>query len=191
MNDLLPKQLQALLYAEGGVLSIKSLARSLGLTENEIRAGLALLSQNLTGSGLALIVSDTESSLVIAAEAREAVVKVLKEDEEKNIGDAGLEILSILLYEGPSTRAEIDYVRGVNSSSTIRTLLLRGLIERSGNPDDGREYIYRATAELLAHLGAARREDLPEYGIISPELAAFKAGREHHGTGTESNSRPA
>ncbi|MFZ2556127.1 MAG: SMC-Scp complex subunit ScpB [Minisyncoccia bacterium] len=179
MSDLLLKKLQALLYAEGGVLSFKSLARALSIPESEVRTGLAQLARDLEGSGLALVISDTEGSLVIAEEAREAVVKVLKEDEEKNIGDAGLEILSILLYEGPSTRAQIDYVRGVNSSSTIRTLLLRGLVERSGNPDDGREYIYRATAELLAHLGAKAREDLPKYGIISPELAAFKAGAEH------------
>lgn len=188
MADLLSKQLQALLYAEGGILSFKTLARSLGIAESDIRGGLAQLNLDLGGTGLALVVSDTETSLVIAQEAREAVVKVLKEDEEKNIGDAGLEILSILLYEGPSTRAQIDYVRGVNSSSTIRTLLLRGLIKRSGNPDDGREYIYRATAELLAHLGAAKREDLPNYGTISPELAAFKAGLDHHGTGSESGN---
>lgn len=188
MANLLSRQLQALLYAEGGVLSFKSLARSLDIPENDVRAGLAQLAHDLEESGLALVISDTEASLVIAQEARAAVVKVLKEDEEKNIGDAGLEILSILLYEGPSTRAEIDYVRGVNSSSTIRTLLSRGLVERSGNPEDGREYIYRPTAELLAHLGAATREDLPSYGIISPELAAFKAGLEHNGTGTESNT---
>lgn len=165
-------------------MTYKSLAKSLGKTEADIKAGLEVLRQKLDETGLGLIVSDTEASLAIAPEAREAVVKTIKEDEERNIGDAGLEIVAILLYEGPSTRAEIDYIRGVNSSSTIRTLLTRGLVERSGNPEDGREYIYRATTDLLAYLGAGSREDLPEYGTIAPELAAFKAGHTEHGAPT-------
>lgn len=182
MTDILAQQLQALLFSEGGALTYKSLARSLEKSESEVRAGLAHLERLLEGSGLSLVQSDTEASLVIADEARSIVLKVVKEDEERNIGEAGLEIVAILLYEGPSTRADIDYIRGVNSSSTIRLLLSRGLIERAGNPDDGREYIYRPTTALLAHLGAGKREDLPEYGIIAPELAAFKASQIDHGT---------
>lgn len=188
MDDL-RKQIQALLFSEGGALTYRSLAKSLGKTEADIKAGLEVLKQELNGTGLAIIVSDTEASLAVAPEAREAVVTTIKETEERNIGDAGLEILAILLYEGPSTRAQIDYVRGVNSSSTIRTLLTRGLVERSGNPEDGREYIYRATTDLLAYLGAGSREDLPEYGTIAPELAAFKAGHTEHGaTRTETGN---
>lgn len=178
-------QIQALLFSEGGALTYKALARSLEASESDIRIGLDSLAQKLEGTGLSIVRSDTEASLVVVPEAREAVAKVIKEDEEKNIGEAGLEILSILLYEGPATRAQIDYIRGVNSSSTVRTLLTRGLIERAGNPADGREYIYRPTTELLAHLGVTTREELPEYGTIAPELSAFKAGLNDHGA-TES-----
>lgn len=181
----LHKQIQALLFSEGGSLSYKSLARSLEVSEGDIRMNLDTLAQKLEGTGLGIVRSDTEASLAVVPEARDAVVKVLKEDEERNIGEAGLEILAILLYEGPATRAQIDYIRGVNSSSTVRTLLTRGLIERAGNPADGREYIYRPTTELLAYLGATTREDLPEYGTIAPELSAFKAGLNDHGA-TES-----
>jgi segregation and condensation protein B len=181
MADL-HKQIQALLFSEGGPLTYKSLAKSLGASEADIKVSLETLVQKMEGTGLGVVRSDTEASLVVVPEAREAVVKEVKEDEARNIGEAGLEILAILLYEGPSTRAQIDYVRGVNSSSTIRTLLTRGLVERSGNPEDGREYIYRATGDLLAHLGAGSREDLPEYGTIAPELAAFKAGHTEHGS---------
>lgn len=180
MADL-HKRIQALLFSEGGALTYTSLAKSLDASDADIRTGLETLKQKLEDTGLAVILSDTEASLAIVPEARDAVAKVIKEAEERNIGDAGLEILAILLYEGPSTRAQIDYIRGVNSSSTIRTLLTRGLIERSGNPEDGREYIYRATTDLLAYLGAGNREDLPEYGTIAPELAAFKARHNDHG----------
>jgi hypothetical protein len=57
-------------------------------------------------------------------------------------------------------------------------LLARGLLERAGNPLDGREYIYRPTAELLAHLGVSEGKDLPEYATISSELATFERQQE-------------
>ena len=167
-------------------MTLKSLMKSLTCDDAQLSRALDELTEKLAGTGLAIVRSDTEAALVVAAEARDAVMKKATEEYERDIGDAGLEVLAILLYEGPSTRADIDYVRGVNSSSTIRTLLTRGLVERSGNPEDGREYIYRATTDLLAHLGAGKREDLPEYGTISPELTAFKAGNDDHATGSES-----
>ena len=94
-------------------------------------------------------------------------------------------MLGIVLYRGPSTRAQIDYIRGVNTSSTLRNLLARGLLERVGNPDDAREYLYRPTALLLAHLGISARQELPEYGSITAELASFESAS---GSFTEENA---
>lgn len=96
-------------------------------------------------------------------------------ETDRDIGDAGLEILGILLYRGPSTRSQIDYIRGVNSSSTLRNLLARGLVERAGNPEDAREFLYRPTVECMAHLGVRSKEELPEYATIAHELAAFES----------------
>lgn len=183
--------IHALLFAEGGALTYRSLARSLDVSEEEIAGSLDTLAQRLENTGIGLVRSDTEVSLAIIPEARAIIEKNIREDESRNIGEAGLEILAILLYEGPATRAQIDYVRGVNSSSTIRTLLTRGLIERTGNPEDGREYLYRATTDLLAHLGVSNKESLPEYGTISTELSTFKAGQSEHGAAGTAESRSA
>lgn len=186
----LAAQAQALLFAEGGALTYKALAKTLGCSEGDLNIALDSLARALDGTGLTLVRSDTETVLAIAANAKDAVMKKASEEYERDIGEAGLEVLAILLYEGPSTRAAIDYVRGVNSSSSIRNLLIRGLIERSGNPLDGREFVYRPTTELLAHLGVSDRTNLPEYGTISPELASFKANQaaEHHAAGTTANN---
>lgn len=188
--DNLHLHIQALLFAEGGALTYAQLARALSVSESDIRAGVAKLAQTLEGGGLVVIQSDTEVVLAVSPVSREIVMKQATAEFERDIGDAGLEVLAVLLYEGPSTRATIDYIRGVNSSSTIRTLLVRGLIERTGNPSDAREYVYRPTTDLLAHLGVTSRENLPEYGIISPELAAFKASQQTHGeqSGTGSDA---
>lgn len=196
--DKLPAQIQALIFSEGGALTFKSLAKSLDCGEGDVKTALAMLAQRLEGSGLELVRSDTEAVLAIAPEGKGVVLKKATEEYERDIGDAGLEVLAILLYEGPSTRAAIDYTRGVNSSSTIRNLLIRGLVERSGNPLDGREFIYRPTTDLMAHLGVTTREKLPEYGTIAPELVSFKssgeADNDNHGrestnaAGGESNA---
>ncbi len=176
------QQIQALLFAEGAALTFASLSKTLRVSEVEVQSGLTELRERLAGTGLTLIVSDTEATLAIGSDAREVVHAKASAEFERDIGEAGLEVLAILLYEGPSTRATIDYIRGVNSSTSIRTLLVRGLIERSGNPSDGREFVYRATTDLLAHLGVTDRESLPEYATIAPELATFKASNADHGT---------
>jgi segregation and condensation protein B len=165
---------QAYLFAEGGMLSIKRLEQLLGCDRADVVRTLHELSLELQGSGLALIQSDTEATLAVSPHESEALRAQYEKELGAVIGEAGLETLAIILYRGPSTRADIDYIRGVNTSSTIRTLLARGLLERAGNPADSREYIYRPTVELLAHIGAQSMHDVPEYGTISSELKAFE-----------------
>jgi segregation and condensation protein B len=184
--DNLSKQAQALLFAEGGALTFKSLEKSLSCDGVALQHALDALAQTLEGSGLSLVRSDTEATLAVSADAREVVAKKAADEYQSSIGEAGLEILSILLYEGPATRAMIDYIRGVNSSSSLRNLLARGLVERSGNPEDGREYVYRPTVELLAHLGVSGAKELPEYDTIARELSEFKS---KHNEAFEHNER--
>lgn len=166
---------EAFLFVEGGSLTRKKLASLVGVPERDLAPILQELGSRLHGRGLSLIASTTEVSLVVSPEASAAVKAASQQELEKEVGDAGLEVLSIILYRGPSTRAQIDYIRGVNTSSTIRTLLMRGLIERTGNPDDAREYVYRPTIDLLAHLGVRSVEELPDHDKIHAELAAFEA----------------
>ncbi len=66
-----------------------------------------------------------------------------------------------------ATRGEIDWVRGVNSSAALRTLLMRGLIEGREDERDKRRIRYSITTEALAHLGLSRIEDLPRYAELS------------------------
>lgn len=166
--------IEALLFAEGGALTKKKLCSTLACAEGELDRALEELVQKLAGRGLTLVQNGTEVALAVSPENRSAVAESLERDQARDIGEAGLEILAILLYEGPSTRATIDYVRGVNSSSTLRTLLTRGLVERSGNPEDGREFMYRPSLDLLAHLGVPNVQALPDYESLKQELEKFK-----------------
>lgn len=174
MTPDLSQKAQAFLFSEGGEIPYKKLASLLACSDADLKAALDTLAGRLQGSGLALIRTETSAALAASKETGEVVREALKRELERDIGDAGLEVLSIVLYRGASTRARIDYVRGVNTSSTLRNLLARGLLERVENPSDAREYLYRPTIELLAHLGVREGAELPEYATIVAELSAFE-----------------
>ena len=170
----LASTLEALLFSEGGTISKKKLAQILEIDDSALTAAIATLTQRKEGSGLAVVESEREVTLAVSGMATETVQKAFERELGKEIGDAGLEVLAIVLYRGPSTRAQIDYIRGVNTSSTIRLLASRGLLERTANPGDAREFLYKPTVELLAHLGASNGQELPDYAKISSELASFE-----------------
>ena len=190
-TEELAKRAEAFLFAEGGEISRKKLASLLPCKEGELKSALQSLSERLKGSGIALIETDTAVSLAVSPDASGIVQEALKRELDRDIGDAGLEVLAIVLYMGPSTRALVDYIRGVNSSSTLRNLLARGLLERTGNPEDAREYLYRPTVNLLAHLGIANVNQLPDYATILSELMTFEQKspfEPHDGTSTAGNN---
>lgn len=178
MSNDLASRAEAFLFTEGGVLSMRKLGELLGVDRATLLEGLRELAARLTDRGVTLIQAGEEVTLALAPETSRVVEKAYKDELGREIGDAGLEVLAIILYRGPSTRAQIDYIRGVNTSSTIRSLLSRGLLERSGNPEDAREYLYRPTPELLAHLGVENTNALPEYAAIKAEIASFEQSRE-------------
>lgn len=174
MVNELSHHIQALLFALGRPLSRKELSTMLGAEEAEISAALAMLQQSLQG-GIVLVDDGTEVELRIGAEASGLIEKIRKEEYSRDIGKAGLEVLSAVLYRGPLTRSEIDFIRGVNSSQTIRTLTLRGLVRKVPNPKDERSFLYEPTTELLSELGVTRPQDLPEYEEVRAKLQTLEA----------------
>jgi len=87
----------------------------------------------------------------------------IKDEFREDLTPASLETLSLISYLGPVSRAQIDYYRGVNSSFILRSLLMRGLVERYNDPQRANVYLYQASFDLLKYLGISRVEDLPEY----------------------------
>ena len=85
-----------------------------------------------------------------------------------------METLSIVTYAGPMTRAELEYIRGVNSSFTMRNLLIRGLIERYPDPKRTNVFIYKPSFDLLKHIGISKVEDLPEYEKFQALIAKLR-----------------
>ncbi len=166
------RNIEALLYANGGEMKKTALAHALSLSDTALDEALAHLNEALDGHALVLIVTDTTVSLRTAAEQD----TFLREHERatllRDVGQAGLEVLTIALYKGRVARSDIDYIRGVNSAQTLRHLVMRGLLERLPHPDDSRQWLYAVTPELLAHLGITDVAALPDYEHIVSALAA-------------------
>lgn len=156
-----PAALEALLFASGEPMTKSELAKLMQVSERELQTVLDALDAELRGRGVVLIEAGDEVQLRTAPEAA-AIVKKMREGElSRDLGKASLETLAVIAYQRGATRGEVDWVRGVNSSASLRTLLMRGLIEGREDEADKRRIRYRLTTEALAHLGIARVEDLP------------------------------
>lgn len=175
----LEQKIEAVLFYKNEPLEIRKLASLLGEKEKEVRGALQNLANSLSGRGICLISTEEEVSLATAPEAKDIVEKVAKDDtNNRDISKAGLEVLAIVLYNGPVSRRGIDYIRGVNSTFTLRSLCMRGLIEKEPDPKDQRIFRYKSSISLLAHLGVGRVEELPEFGMFKKE---FDSVREREG----------
>lgn len=171
----LDARLLAVLFAAGEALPKKRLLTLLEVEGGDLASATGALRDRLQGSGLALLETADELEVRTDAEASEDV-KVLRESElSRDLGKASLETMAMILYRGGAARGEIDFVRGVNSAAAIRTLLLRGLIERIDDPSDKRRAKYLPTIDALAHLGVSKREDLPRFTEFTATLDTEEA----------------
>ncbi|HYC83338.1 MAG TPA: SMC-Scp complex subunit ScpB [Candidatus Paceibacterota bacterium] len=169
----LDSRIEAVLFFKSEPVSLKKLAEILAVTEEAASEALLVLENKLAGRGIRLMRANSEIALATAPEAGELVESLVKEDQNRDLGKAGLETLAIVAYQGPIARSQIDYIRGVNSSAIVRNLMVRGLIERVANPDDSRSFLYQPTMDLLQNLGLTKLEQLPEFETFKTRLEAI------------------
>ena len=169
--------IESALFFKGGSLRVKEIAQAVGSSENDVKAALVGLQASLEGRGLRLVVERDEAALATAPESREMIEAMRREELEGPLGKAGLETLAIVIFRGPLTRADIEYVRGVNCSSILRTLMIRGLIERTENPKDKRSFLYQGTSELPAYLGVGSLAGIPGYDALREKIESVFAER--------------
>ena len=168
----LDKKIEAILFWKGEPISRKKLADILEVGQTEINEGIEKLKENLTGRGIVMLEKENEVMLGTMPELSELFEALQKEELNKDLSKASLETLSILLYKNGASRADIDYIRGVNSSFTLRAMAIRGLVEKIVDPHDSRRYIYKPSFDLLSYMGVKSVEELPEYGEINSSIEA-------------------
>ena len=165
--------IESILFYKAEPMSLKELSRILGLEIEQVKEAVIELKNELTGRGIVLLEKDDEIMLRTSPEASQVITDMTKEELSRDIGRAGLETLSIILYKAPISRRDVEYIRGVKSSFVLRSLMMRGLIEKITDQNDSRVHLYRPTFDLLAHLGISNASELPDIEQVKKELEDF------------------
>lgn len=155
--------LESLLFISDKPQSAKELAKFLEQPQGEVEACLKELAAEKRESGIVLLESNGEYQMSTSPENSTQVKNFLNAELREKLTDATVEVLGIIAYRQPISKAEIEAIRGVNSQYSVRHLLMRGLIEKVSNPNDARSVYYQTTTEFLQHLGLGSVKDLPAF----------------------------
>ena len=163
-NPLTPTaiRLEALLFVAAEPVASAQLAAALETTTTEVEQGLRTLEESLQPRGLRLQRHGGRVQMTSAPEFADLIERFLGLEATTRLSRAALETLSIIAYQQPVTRPQVDAVRGVNSDSMMKSLLAKGLIQETGRTDGpGRPILYSTTPEFLQHFGINSVRDLP------------------------------
>ena len=164
INEL-SSAIEAILFASGESVPVSRIAQVLGLPEKEIDTAAALLAEEYEKNirGIRLLRLDSSLQLCSAPEFSRLITMALETRKPPRLSPSALEVLAIVAYYQPVTRAYIDQVRGVDSSYTLGVLTERGLVEACGKLDvPGRPTIYKTGEVFLRTMGISSLEELPE-----------------------------
>lgn len=170
---------EALLFAYGEPMALERLAALTGADFKDVEAAVLELEAELeqdASRGLAVLRHGASAQLVTHPRHAKAVAELLRGEMSQDLGPAAVETLALIAYFGPVPRSVIDHVRGVSSALSLRTLLVRGLIERIREGKG--EHQYQVTPELLREMGITSREDLPDFEELGSLLTRSLAARE-------------
>jgi len=172
-NNNLDAHIEAILFVKGEPMPVSGLVKILNASEKAIEEALVSLSEKLSERGIRLVRKDKSVMLASSPESSEFARLLLEDEVDSKLTKVGLETLAIVVYKGPVSRPEIDYIRGVNSAFILRNLLIRGLVERIPNPNDSRSFLYKPSFKLLQYLGIGSISELPEYGDFNKKMEEF------------------
>ena len=156
--------LEAILFAAGDSVEMSRVAKILGVESWEVRrAAEKLRSEYEEGRrGVRLVRMEERIQLVTAPEHAEIVTRALEQRPPARLSPTALEVLSIVAYYQPVTRAYIEQMRGADSSYTVAMLTERGLIAPCGRLEaPGRPVLFGTTEQFLRVMGLSSLQELP------------------------------
>lgn len=171
MNNL-SQQIEALLFATADPQSKKTLSSRLSVSVEEISSALTELEASLEAHAMMLVREGEEVTLATRPEHSALIETIRKEELSKELSKASAETLSIIAYHAGISKAQIEFIRGVNVSYSLRALSMRGLIEGRGA---GRAVGYYPTLQLLEHFGVSKIEELPQYSETAEKIKKLLA----------------
>ena len=180
--DALARAVEAALFAAEEPMTAEAIAGFLGdAAVGDVRAALRQLAEDYAPRGIQLV----ERAKRWHFETAPDLAHLLRREKEqlRRLSRAATEVLAIIAYHEPVSRAEIESIRGVQTSAgTLDVLMEAGWIKLAGRREvPGRPVIYATTPEFLDHFGLASRRDLPGIdelraaGLLDPVDEALEA----------------
>ena len=171
---------EATLFASEEPLTVPQIAAHVG--EGDVRAALTGIAARHAGGGIELVERGGRWHFQTAADLAHLLRR--EREEPRKLSRAALEVLAIIAYQEPVSRAEIEAIRGVQTAKgTLDVLMEAGWIRPAGRREvPGRPLIYKTTPDFLTHFGLNARRDLPDLedlkaaGLLDPvDVAALAA----------------
>jgi len=174
MKTELKNKLEAILFLEADPIVISEVADKLKIDEKDCLEALESLDEDYKKreSALGLVLKGEKAQLIVSASLSEFVGKYFKKEQSEQLSPAMLEVLAIVAYKGPISKAEVEYIRGVNCGLILRKLTIKGLIEKKEGVENSKVFSYEPSLELLKKMGISRLKDLPEYDKLTKELGS-------------------
>lgn len=176
LNEL-ESALESVLFTSGEPVPVERLC--LGLEVD--RPTLDAVAQNLMDQykyerrGIRIVRMDTSYQMCSASEYAPHIRKILESRKPPKLSQSALEVLAVIAYYQPVTRAYVDQVRGVDSSYTVGLLLERDLIEEAGRlAVPGRPTLFRTTKNFLRTFELNTLAELPELPDATQEGTQMK-----------------
>jgi segregation and condensation protein B len=164
-EDKLPRALEAVLFCAGEPVTIRELAELLEFGVHDVRSAVEKLREEYIDMGRSFRIEDISGGVQIMTVPQYDpwLRRLHSKQSSSRLSPAALETLAIIAYKGPITKAELENIRGVQCSPTIKTLLDRNFIRISGKaPGLGRPFLYHTTPLFLESFGLGSLKDLPQ-----------------------------
>jgi len=189
--DDLVRAVEATLFAAGEPMTAEAISAHLGGAD--VRPALAELAEHYRARGVHLVERGKRWHFQTAPDLAHLLRR--EREEVRRLSRAATEVLAIVAYHEPVSRAEIEAIRGVQTAKgTLDVLMEAGWVRAAGRREvPGRPVIYATTGEFLAHFGLTSRKDLPGIdelraaGLLEPvddemiELALAGSDQEDRG----------
>ena len=182
MIDDLERAIEAMLFASDEPLDARQVAGRLGdeLTPGDVRAIILRIAARHEGGGIELVERGGHWHFQTPADLAHLLRR--ERDDPRKLSRAAAEVLAIVAYHEPVSRAEIEAIRGVQTSKgTLDVLMEAEWIAPAGRREvPGRPLIYKTTDAFLQHFGLTSRKDLPGIedlraaGLLDPVDLAFE-----------------
>jgi segregation and condensation protein B len=157
--------LEAILFVAGDPVNIEDLTQNLNLTELEILHAADQLESRYESQNSGIVLKRFGNHLQLGTRSDYAVYieDMLQPVQRQSLSRSALETLAIIAYRQPTTRLDIEKIRGVKSNYSVQSLLAKNLIEEVGRRDTiGRPILYGTTDQFLSHFGITSLSELPD-----------------------------